>query len=181
VGDGHQGPFPVHLLQPPQQEAIQAPCPFDLTKHRLNDGLAQGVDRLAGLGADLAVHPAPCIQIPGCWPPRGPWPFAVLLAAGGEVGIQPALLARLDVACAAVARVGDQLLGQLAGVGHDLLQHGNEVVLARGLVADPHRHDDLVVAIDRRLAVVALNLAVPTFEDVTAGVLEIAHSLWVIK
>jgi len=57
----------------------------------------------------------------------------VLLAAGGEVGIQPALLARLDVACAAV----DHVRGQLAGVGHDPLQQllrrslrlRNEVVL----------------------------------------------------
>ena len=31
----------------------------------------------------------------------------------------------------------------------------------------PHRHDDLVVVIDRRRAVVALNSAVSTFEDVT--------------
>jgi hypothetical protein len=39
-----------------------------------------------------------------------------------------------------------------------------------GLVADPHRHDDLVVAIDRRLAVVALDPAVPTFEDVAVWI-----------
>jgi hypothetical protein len=39
VGDGHQGPFTVDLLQPPQQEAIQAPCPFDLTKDWFGDGL----------------------------------------------------------------------------------------------------------------------------------------------
>jgi len=94
----------------------------------------------------------------------------VRLAAGGEVGIQPALLARLDVACAAVARVGDQLLGQLAGIGLDPLHYGKEVVLVCCLVADPHRHDDLVVAIDRRLAVVALDPAVPTFADVAVGI-----------
>ena len=92
------------------------------------------------------------------------------LAGGGEVGIQPALLARLDVACAAVARVDDHLLGQLAGVRHDPLHHRNEVVLVRCLIADPDRHDDLVGAIDRRLAVVALDSAVPTLEDVAFGV-----------
>jgi len=98
----------------------------------------------------------------------------VLLPAGGEVGIQPALLARLDVGGAAVARVGDHLLGQLAGVRHDPLHHRNEVVLVRCLIADPHRHDDLVGAIDRRLAVVALDPAVPTLEDVAVWIREIA-------
>jgi hypothetical protein len=40
VGDGHQGPFTVHLLQPPSQEVICGPYPLDLTEHRLNNGLA---------------------------------------------------------------------------------------------------------------------------------------------
>jgi hypothetical protein len=113
------------------------------------------------------------IEVQRCGTSRGSGPVAVSLAAGGEVGIQPALLARLDVACAAVARVGDQLLGQLAGVGLDPLHYGKEVVLVCCLVADPHRHDDLVVAIDRRLAVVALDPAVPTFEDVAVWISEI--------
>ena len=63
VGDGHQAPFTVDFLQPPQQESIQAPCPFDLTKDRFGDDLAQGVDRLAGFGSEFAAHPDPCIQI----------------------------------------------------------------------------------------------------------------------
>ena len=84
------------------------PCPFDPTKDWFNDDLAQGVDRLAGFGSKFPVHPAPGIEIPGAWPPRGPWPLAVLLPAGGNVGIQLPLLAGLDVACAAVARIGDQ-------------------------------------------------------------------------
>lgn len=43
-----------------------------------------------------------------------------------------------------------------------------------GLVADPHRHDDLVVTIDRRLAVVALHPAIAALEDVAVSVSEIA-------
>ena len=101
----------------------------------------------------------------------------MLLATGGEVGIQPALLARLDVGGAAVARVGDQLLGQLAGVGHDSLQHRLQMGSITGLVADPHRHDDLVVTIDRCLAVVALDPAVSTFEDVAVGIGEVPLGL----
>ena len=87
------------------------------------------------------------------------------LVAGGDVGIQTTP-AGLNVACVAVARVADHLLGQLVCVGHDSLQNRNDVVLVRGLVAEPHRHDDLVVAIDQRLAVDALDPAVYTFEDV---------------
>ena len=44
------------------------------------------------------------------------------------------------------------------------------MVLLRCLIADPHRHDDLVGAIDRRLAVVALDPAVPTLEDVAVWI-----------
>jgi hypothetical protein len=36
---------------------------------------------------------------------------------------------------------------------HHSLRLQNEVVLVRGLVTDPHSHDDLVVTIDRRLVV----------------------------
>jgi uncharacterized protein YaiI (UPF0178 family) len=45
------------------------------------------------------------------------------------------------------------------------------VVLVRGLVADTDRNDDLVVTIDRRLAVVALDPAIAALEDVAVGLL----------
>jgi len=56
----------------------------------------------------------------------------VRLPTGGVIGIQLPLLACLVVACGAVAPnsiaeafgYGDQLLGKLAGVGHDPLDHG---------------------------------------------------------
>jgi glycogen synthase len=40
---------------------------------------------------------------------------------------------------------------------------GQQMVSVTGLVADPHRHDHLMVSIDRHLAVVALNPAVWAF------------------
>ena len=92
------------------------------------------------------------------------------LPAGGDVGIQTPLLAGLNVVRAAVAGIGDQLLGKLADVGHDPLEHGLEMGSITGLVADPHRHDDLLVTIDRRLTVVALDPAISTLEDVAVGV-----------
>ena len=66
VRGGHQRPFPVHLLQPSQPDAIEAPGPFDLAKHRLDDRLAQGVDRLTGLGPELPIHSAAGIQVMRC-------------------------------------------------------------------------------------------------------------------
>jgi hypothetical protein len=54
VGGAYQRPFPIHLLQAPQSELIQASGALDLAKHRFNNDLAQGVDRLASLGSELA-------------------------------------------------------------------------------------------------------------------------------
>ncbi len=54
MGGGHQGPLPIHLLQPSQQETIQPPGPFGLTEYWLDDGFAQGVDRLTATRPVLA-------------------------------------------------------------------------------------------------------------------------------
>ena len=72
-----------------------------------------------------------------------------LLAVGGDVGSEPRLLASLEVIGASEAQVGDQRLKQLAGVGLDLVDHWLEMRSSCNLVADPHRHDNLVVAIYR--------------------------------
>ena len=63
MGGGHQHPFTIHLFQAAQSEPIQASGALDLAKHRFNNGLAQGVDRLASLGSELAVHPAAGIEV----------------------------------------------------------------------------------------------------------------------
>ena len=90
--------------------------------------------------------------------------------AGGDVGIQLTLLAALDAVCAAVIGIREQLVWQLAGIGEDPLQHGQQMGGITGLVADPNRHDHLVVSIDRHLAVVTLDPAVSAFEDVAVGI-----------
>jgi hypothetical protein len=63
VRGGHQCPFPVHLLLPPQPEPIQQPGAFDLAQHWFDDRLAQGVDRLTGLGSALPLHSAASIRV----------------------------------------------------------------------------------------------------------------------
>lgn len=62
VGGGHQGPFPVHVLQASQSEAFQASGPFDLSKHSFHHGFAHGVHRLTRLGSELPLHSASRIQ-----------------------------------------------------------------------------------------------------------------------
>jgi hypothetical protein len=53
VGDGHQAPFSVDILQPPQQEAIQSPRSLDLTK-------VPGVNYIGGRAyLIVAVHQRP--------------------------------------------------------------------------------------------------------------------------
>jgi hypothetical protein len=75
--------------------------------------------------------------------------------------MQPTLL---DVVGAVVGRVGYQLFRQLASNGHAPLNHGLQMGSITGPVVDRPR-SDLVGAIGRRLAVVALVPAAPTFED----------------
>jgi hypothetical protein len=94
----------------------------------------------------------------------------VLLPGSGVISIQTSLLTGLDVGGAGVASVGNQHIRLLAGIGHDPLEHGLEMGSITGLVADPHRHDDLVVTIDRRLAVVALDPAIAALEDVAVWI-----------
>ena len=98
----------------------------------------------------------------------------MLLPAGGDVGIQPFSLTGFQVGGAAVAGIRNQGIRQLPSVGLDSLQHGQQVNRIAGLVADADRHDHLVVTVDRGLAVVALDPAVSSFEDVAVGVSEVA-------
>jgi hypothetical protein len=133
VGGGHQRPFPIHLLQPSQSEPIQTSGTLDLTEHWLDDRLAQAVDCLAGFGSELPIHPAAGIKICRRLSPRWPWPLAVLLAAGGDVGVEAPFLAGFQVGGAAVAGIGDKGLGHPAGIDLDPLQHRQQVHRVAGL------------------------------------------------
>ena len=58
----------------------------------------------------------------------------------------------------------------LACISHGALQHGHQVLWIRRLVADAHRHDHLVIAIDGRLAVVALQQVAVAFHDMAVWI-----------
>jgi hypothetical protein len=94
----------------------------------------------------------------------------MLLAAGGDVGVELALLTGLDDGRAAVAGIRDQSLGSLACVGLDPLDHRQQVHDITGLDAHADSHDHLVVAIDGRQAVLALNLDTIALHDVAVEI-----------
>ena len=66
------------------------------------------------------------------------------------------------------------VLTEALGIELDPFEHGQQMHRIAGLVAYTDRHDHLVIAIVRRLAVVSLDSAATAFEDLTVGVSEIA-------
>ena len=135
VGGGHQRPFPVHLLQTSQTESTQTTGTLDLIKDQLDDHLAQGVDRLAGLGSELPIHPPTCIEASGFITPCWAGPLAVLVATGGDVGVELPALTGFQVGCAAVTGVRDQRSKPLTSIGLNALKHGQQVHRITGLLA----------------------------------------------
>ena len=57
VRRAHQRPFPLHLLEPTQQELPETTGLLDLANHRFDDPFAGRVNRRAGLRVQLAGHP----------------------------------------------------------------------------------------------------------------------------
>ena len=74
------GATPHPLLLTSQEKPVQPSGPFDLTEYLFDDGLAQGIDRLAGFGADLAIHPPSASRALGAGPLVA---WAVCHAPGG--------------------------------------------------------------------------------------------------
>ncbi len=97
----------------------------------------------------------------------------MLLPAGGDIGIDAALLTGFEVGDAAVTRICCQRCWQLGDIGVDSLHHGQQVHGVAGLVADADRHDHLVVAIDSGLGIVPLDPTVSSLEDVAVTIWEV--------
>jgi hypothetical protein len=71
---------------------------------------------------------------------------------------------------AAFARICDQGIVAMTGIGLDELQHRQQVHPITGLVAHPDDHDALVVTIIGFLSVLALDPAISAFEDMAVGI-----------
>jgi hypothetical protein len=63
---GHQLPFALHLLQPPQTELSEAHDGLDDSEDRLWGALAQRVHRTAFRGAQAMAHAGECVGAFGC-------------------------------------------------------------------------------------------------------------------
>src|SRR2546430_12116212 len=57
VRRAYRRPFPLHLLESPQQELAEAARLLDLADHRFDDPFARGIDSGARLRLQLARHP----------------------------------------------------------------------------------------------------------------------------
>ena len=81
--------------------------------------------------------------------------------------------------CRVVASIGGYFPGHDAGVAYGFLNHDHGLLLVRGLVGGPGRHDDLVGVVNHRLTVVRL-LEVPATRprhDAGLSVSEVALGL----
>lgn len=93
---------------------------------------------------------------------------------GGDVGINPLIGAYLNVGLAPAARIRSHHSGQRTGGYSDALEQllrkslrlQLQVFDIRRLVAHAQRHDQLMVAVDSQLAVVALDVVAIGFHHV---------------
>src|SRR5258707_13884983 len=106
------GPLPSPLLQTTQEKLPEAARLFDLSKHRLHDRFAFGVDRRPRLGLQFpphAVHPRRFLG------KRSPWArllaTTVRLPIGGDESFDLFLLQILQIRVRAIPAVGENLLG----------------------------------------------------------------------
>ena len=85
----------------------------------------------------------------------------------------------VDCLCRVIASVGGYFPGHDAGVANGFLHHDHGLLLVRGLVGGPRRHDHLVGVVNHRLTVVR-PLEVPTarrWHDAGLGIGEVALGL----
>ncbi len=92
------------------------------------------------------------------------------MPAGGDIGIDVALLAALQVGGDAVPLICRQRCWQVSNVSQDSPQYGRQVHGVVGLVADADRHDHLLAPIDSDLGAVPLDPTVSSLEDMAVRV-----------
>ena len=98
-------------------------------------------------------------------------------ATGGDVGVDALIAAGLGVVLAPVALIHRHQIRQCTGRDRDVLQHGLQVLDIRRLVAHPHRHDHLLVAVHRNLVVVAVQIGPTGLHEMAVRIREVALGL----
>jgi hypothetical protein len=97
--------------------------------------------------------------------------------AGGDVVVNAKVLTVTCVVVAPIARIHGPHIRQGTGAGGDALQHGFKVLHGWRLIAHAHRHDHLVIGIDRQLAVVALQIGGTGLHQMAVGISEVSLGL----
>jgi len=116
VAGRDQVPLRIDLFHAPELEAAQAPGPFELSVDRLDDGLTQGIDRLAVFGSEFAGLADPGHAVLRTAQSIGQFTAAFALAVALVLpGIQDLGPAHQGV---------DPLLQLLFGPEHPLVAHG---------------------------------------------------------
>lgn len=98
-------------------------------------------------------------------------------AAGGDVNVDTLINGNLGVVLTPIASVNAHHFRQCADSDGDPLQHGLQMLHVRRLLADGKRHDDLVVAVNLYLAVVALQIGATGLQEMAAWISEVALGL----
>ena len=73
-----------------------------------------------------------------------------------DVGVHAQGLEVVDCLCRVIASIGGYFLWYCADVVDGLLHHRRSLLLVRGLVGGPSRHDHLVGVVNHRLTVIRL-------------------------
>jgi len=122
VGGTQQGPFALHVGEPPQQQLAEAARVFDEPEDRLYGLLAQPIPAPPPAAPQLTPHRGG-VRAPGrraipagvCLPMR--------LPAGGDVGVEVAPVRLAQIRLRTVAGIRRDLRGLAPRMGLDLDQH----------------------------------------------------------
>ncbi len=179
VRQANQRPFAAHLLQPAQEKPSHPAPLFDLTKHRLDDPLALGVNLRSSPRLQFAFHP---LQ-PRCSPPQGSalrwrWSLPVLVFLRGDVSLNLVLrrggrFQRLQILLRTIAAVGQHLLWPLPRLLLDRFEQRLQLLFVVRRLRHRLPHDQLTDPLHRRLRVVGLQEPVAAFHDARFRIAEV--------
>src|SRR5713101_212463 len=115
VRETDHGPLPLHVLQTPQEELPEAARLFDLSKHRLHDRFAPGVDGRSHLGLQFPAHAVhPCRSL-GKRPSRARLlAVTIRLPVGRDETFDLFLLQVLQISLRTIPTVGHNFLRRLS-------------------------------------------------------------------
>lgn len=170
-----QTPLPRDLRQAPQQELPEATRLLNRSKHGFDHLLSQTIATARASAVQADLHRVDSRPRDGLASANGRG-LAVLLPTRGDISSHVAASQRLEIVLGAIPCIRRPLSSLSARVAPDGRQHRLELVRVARLVRQPLRADHLVIGIDGRLSVLALDESVLRLHDATVRIGEIARS-----